>query len=72
MPRLVEALAGEEVIGAAAGSSHTVAWTEEGELFTFGYGNTGKLGHGGVENEHAPRLVEALLRNWDPANSGLS
>jgi hypothetical protein len=61
VPRLIEdPLAGKEVIGAAAGSSHTAAWTEEGELFTFGYGNTGKLGHGGEERELVQRLVEAL------------
>ena len=35
-------------------------WTEEGELFTFGNGNYGVLGHGGTQNEYVPRLVEAL------------
>jgi hypothetical protein len=35
-------------------------WTEEGELFTFGYGGDGKLGHGGYQNEPVPRLVEVL------------
>ena len=36
MPRLVEALAGKKVIGAAAGCDQTAVRTEEGELFTFG------------------------------------
>jgi len=61
VPRLVEALAGKLVIGAAAGQYHTAAWTEEGELFTFGNGGSGVLGHGGDQNEHVPRLVEALV-----------
>jgi len=36
-------------------------WTETGELFTFGYGDWGRLGHGGEERELVPRLVEALV-----------
>jgi len=36
VPRLVEALAGKKVVGAAAGGHHTAVWTEAGELFTFG------------------------------------
>jgi len=60
VPRLVEVLVGKKVIGAAAGTCHTAAWTEAGDLFTFGYGRHGQLGHGGIENELVPRLVEAL------------
>ena len=71
VPRLVEALVGKMVIGAAAGNTHTVARTDEGELFTFGHGHDGKLGHGGTQNELVPRLVEAQLlalqrRCWAP------
>jgi len=65
VPKLVEALAGKNVVGAAAGNTHTVVWTETGELFTFGYGNTGKLGHGGEGLELVPRLVEALAEEGD-------
>jgi len=60
VPRLVEALAGKKVIGAAAGHLYSVVWTEEGELFTFGDGDYGKLGHGGQQHELVPRLVEGL------------
>jgi len=59
-PSLVVALAGKKVIGAAAGTFHTAVWTKEGELFTFGLGDGGKLGHGGTHEEHVPRLVDAL------------
>jgi len=59
-PRLVEALAGEEVVGAAADGDHTVVWTEAGELYTFGRGYVGMLGHGGQQHEFLPRLVKAL------------
>jgi alpha-tubulin suppressor-like RCC1 family protein len=66
VPRLVGTLAGKKVVGASAGRGrpdHTAAWTEEGELFTFGYGGGGRLGHGGDEDELVPRLVEALLKD---------
>jgi len=58
VPKLVEALAGNTVIGVTAGG-HTAVWTDAGELFTFGGG--GALGHG--EDEYCasvPKLVEAL------------
>jgi alpha-tubulin suppressor-like RCC1 family protein len=58
--RLVDALAGKQVAGASSGNIHTAVWTEDGELFTFGGGDSGKLGHGGTQNELVPRLVEAL------------
>jgi len=61
VPRLVEALVGKKVVGVSAGSEHTAVWTEEGELFTFGYGYDGRLGHGGQAHESVPRLVEALV-----------
>ena len=60
VPRLVETLVGKNVIGASAGDYHTAVWTDEGELFTFGHGGSGRLGHGGRQNEHVPRLVDAL------------
>jgi len=60
VPRLVKALAGKKVVGAAAGSNHMAVWTEAGELFTCGCGGAGKLGHGGEDNERVPKLVEAL------------
>jgi hypothetical protein len=41
VPRLVEALVGKRVIGAAAGGFQTAVWTEEGELFTLVRENMG-------------------------------
>jgi alpha-tubulin suppressor-like RCC1 family protein len=60
VPRVVEALTGKKVVGASAGSLHTVVWTEGGEVYTFGHGDDRRLGHGGDEDEHVPRVVEAL------------
>jgi alpha-tubulin suppressor-like RCC1 family protein len=56
VPRLVEALVGKKVIGAAAGDNHTAVWTATGELFALGRGGSGHLGHGGQEHERVPRL----------------
>jgi alpha-tubulin suppressor-like RCC1 family protein len=60
VPRVVEALSGKKVMGTSAGASHTVVWTEGGEVFTFGLGGDGQLGHGGQGDELVPRLVESL------------
>jgi len=60
MPRLVEGLAGKTVIGAAAGHHHTAVWTDEGEIFSFGDGTNGRLGHGVAISAFAPRLVEGV------------
>jgi len=38
VPRLVEALVGKKVVGAAASADHTAVWTDAGEVFTFGRG----------------------------------
>jgi len=60
VPRLVEALVGKKVVGSAASARHAAVWTEAGQIFTFGNGDDGRLGHGGEEDELVPRLVEAL------------
>jgi len=53
--RRVEALAGKKVIGAVAGVRNIAVWTKAGELFTFGSGQSGRLGHS--ESVDLPRLV---------------
>jgi hypothetical protein len=40
----VDALAGVRVVGAAAGGLHSVAWTDDGRLFSFGRNDRGQLG----------------------------
>ena len=44
--RLVEALVGKVVVGAAASSQHSVVVTREHEVHTFGLSDQGRLGHG--------------------------
>jgi len=88
VPRLVPGLTGKKVVGASVGgrlrghghpmlphtpAKHACCWTDQGELFTFGDSDFGKLGHGwsqhghnmsaaeGMGKESQPRLVEGLL-----------
>jgi len=66
VPRRVEgSLAGKRVVQIAAGVTHTAVSTSDGEVFTFGSGVRGKLGHGRVEewdhSDHVPRRVDALV-----------
>ena len=44
----------------ACGGSHTVALSPKGEVFTWGHGNYGQLGHGDRESRNVPTKVESL------------
>merc|ERR1719313_3129337 len=46
-----------------SGSSHSLALTETGELFSWGQGGAGQLGHDELKNCKIPRLVVALKRS---------
>ena len=48
------------VSGIACGSYATAVWTADGKVYTWGRGSTGQLGHGGVEDELAPRQVKTM------------
>jgi alpha-tubulin suppressor-like RCC1 family protein len=61
VPRLVEALEGQRVTEVATGEDHSVVMAEGGEVFTFGEGKLGQLGHGEVEAELTPRAVGSAL-----------
>ena len=62
VPRVIRsALHGKVVKSISAGLYHCAAVTDSGALYTWGRGQHGRLGHGLVEDEPAPRLVEALV-----------
>ena len=48
------------IIKIACGSEHSMALTSGGDLFTWGWGEHGNLGHGTKANEYYPRLVTNL------------
>lgn len=59
-PKLIEALKSKRIREIACGSSHSAAITSGGELYTWGLGEYGRLGHGDNQTQVGPKLVEAL------------
>ncbi|KAL5229142.1 hypothetical protein ABZP36_017407 [Zizania latifolia] len=60
LPCLVEEIMGEHVVQVACGSYHVAVLTIKSEVFTWGKGANGRLGHGDIEDRKIPTLVEAL------------
>jgi alpha-tubulin suppressor-like RCC1 family protein len=56
-PRVVETLRGKEVVDIACGGAHSAAITSTGEVYTWGKGRYGRLGHGDSEDQLKPKLV---------------
>ena len=59
-PRAVESLRGKEVMDVAAGGAHSACITSAGELFTWGKGRYGRLGHGDSEDQTRPKQVSGV------------
>lgn len=59
-PRLLEALRAKKIRDIACGSSHSAAISSQGELYTWGLGEYGRLGHGDNATQLKPKLVTAL------------
>ena len=54
---------GKAKVMISAGGQHSLVTSgKAGEIWSFGIGWCGRLGHGGVGNEAVPRLIEALHR----------
>ena len=60
-PRVIETLRGKEVVNIAAGGAHSACITASGELYTWGKGRYGRLGHGDSEDQSRPKLVRLSL-----------
>lgn len=56
-PRLIEALKSKRVRDIACGSSHSAAITSNGDLYTWGLGEYGRLGHGDNTTQLKPKQV---------------
>lgn len=59
-PRVIESLRGKEVTYIAAGSSHSACILSNGDLYTWGKGRYGRLGHGDADDQLRPKRVELL------------
>lgn len=61
VPRIIQSLTGQVVVQVTCGSYHTAAVTGNGDLYTWGGGMYGKLGHGNEAGCSTPRRVEGLV-----------
>lgn len=59
-PTYVDALRGVGVRQIACGSGHTVVLTTDGEVYTWGRGDDGRLGHGDNGWKYVPRITQSL------------
>lgn len=49
-----------QLVTSCGSDGHSMALTETGEVFSWGDGDFGKLGHGNSERQRRPKQVEAL------------
>ncbi|XP_058465564.1 probable E3 ubiquitin-protein ligase HERC2 [Malaya genurostris] len=60
IPTRIVALVDKQVCGIVCGASYSAAITSSGELFTWGRGTYGRLGHGNSDDKFVPTQVQAL------------
>ena len=63
-PTVIKALFKKRVVAMTAGDAHAIVLTDEGTVFSFGYGGDGSLGHGDEVSRHTP--VELGSLKCDP------
>jgi len=51
---------GQKVVSVAAGAAHSLAITDRGALYSWGWGRLAQLGHEGSRSEYLPRRLDAL------------
>jgi len=61
--QIVQKLERRRVQQIACGGEHSVALLASGEVYTFGAGIKGQLGHGDNQNRHFPTLLESMMKS---------
>lgn len=56
-------LSNKQVIEVACGSYHSLVLTSDGEVFAWGYNNSGQVGSGSTANQPIPRRVTGCLQS---------
>ena len=60
LPKKIEAFAGQRVVAALSGSDHSLVLTADGTVWSWGYGASGRLGHGDQQRQLLPKKVETF------------
>ena len=60
MPTKIETFAGQRVVAVSAGVSHSIARIADGNVWIWGYGGSGRLGHGDEQEQLLPKKIEAF------------
>ena len=61
---MIDFFQGKHIRDIACGSSHSACITSNGELYTWGQGDNGRLGHGDSTTQLRPKLVRIISSNW--------
>ena len=59
-PNMVQDLISYDVMKISAGYKHVLALTSDGNVYSWGCGELGRLGHGGQGSEFSPRKITSL------------
>ena len=61
MPEQIKAhIGGLRIVSVACGANHSLCVTARGDLYSWGLGKSGQLGHGSTENKQSPNCVQLL------------
>lgn len=61
VPKLITMMTGKTPILASCGEDFSLIMTEMGEVYSFGNGESGKLGHGNENKQIFPKLIHELV-----------
>lgn len=61
-PQRVAALSSVAVVSIACGSRHSLAVTNTGDAYTWGWGFYGQLGNGNTSNSYSPSVIQVFKR----------
>lgn len=61
-PKPIASLQDVNVVQIASGGYHSLALTDKGEVFSWGHGGHGQLGHHSIQNQKVPVVIEALAQ----------
>ena len=60
LPKKIEAFAGQRVVAVSAGDAHSLAISADGAVWSWGFGASGKLGHGDQHTQLLPKKIDAF------------